>query len=150
MLGVRYEVPTGKRRWWTLTKSENERIVHEINEALNNHDFDSALSYCADDMVYVGPSRTRHNKQETREVMIRFNKAFRNTIRIDRMISTDNNVVGEATWTLTHKGEYFGIPATHKTVELETIGIMDLEAGKVKLWKIYANMRRLEQALRKQ
>jgi len=69
-------------------------------------------------------------------------------IRVDRMVSQGNTVVAEATITGTHKGEYLGIPATGKSIELPFVHIYDLEDGKVKLMKYYANLHSLLQQLR--
>ena len=67
--------------------------------------------------------------------------------KLERMVSQGDTVVWEVTATGTHKGEYLGIPATNKKWELPEVHILDFEAGKVKLWKGYANTQRLIQQL---
>jgi steroid delta-isomerase-like uncharacterized protein len=130
------------------TEEENLQVVRDLTEAYNNNDVDGILSHYAEDVVYVGPSGTRHEKQATRDVITGFKAAFRDSRRIDRMIAQGNTVVLESTWEGTHKGEYLGIPATHKTITLPFVDILDFESGKIIVTKLYTNIRRLEQALR--
>lgn len=131
-----------------MAESENEKVVRKMIAAYNNGDVDAWLSLGTDDMVYVGPSGTRHDKAMTRQVFITFQKAFHTSQRIERIVSHGNTVWAETNQMLQHRGEYLGIPATNKTIELPGVTIVDFEAGKIKLSKYYVNIRRLEQALR--
>ena len=53
------------------------------------------------------------------------------------MVSEGDTVWVEYTDTGTHKGAWAGIPATNKKVEYPLVLILDFEAGKVKLYKLY-------------
>jgi steroid delta-isomerase-like uncharacterized protein len=51
---------------------------------------------------------------------------------VDDLISSDDKTVARVTATATHKGEFMGIPATGKRVELQLIDIMRFDdAGRV-------------------
>lgn len=70
--------------------------------------------------------------------------AFPDSIsRIDRMVSQGDTIVVKSTFTGTHKGDWFGIPATNKKVEYPELSIYDFEAGKVKLLKHFFDRLRL-------
>ena len=62
--------------------------------------------------------------------------------KLERIVSQGKTAVTEVTATGTHKGEYYGMPATRAQVH-----ILDFEAGKVKLWKAYADTQRLIEQL---
>lgn len=131
-----------------MSESENERVVREITEALNRRDLDAVMDHIADDVTYVEASGNRRNKEELRRQFASTLRIFPDSrFRVDHMVSQGNTVAAELTMTGTHKGEWAGIPATNKKVEVPGVHIYDFEAGKVKLWKLYYNVRRLRQQL---
>lgn len=121
-----------------MSESENGRVVREIFEAFNRHDLDAVMNHLADDVTAIWPDGTRRDRKGIRKACAYLFEAFPdNRTRVDRMVSQGNTVVVEYIGVGTHKGEYLGIPATNKTYEMPIVWILDFEAGKVKLWKVY-------------
>jgi steroid delta-isomerase-like uncharacterized protein len=60
---------------------------------------------------------------------------------IHSMIARDDIVITELTWTTTHTGDYFGIPATGKTSAHNGIVVRRFEDGKiVESWEIWDDL----------
>jgi steroid delta-isomerase-like uncharacterized protein len=132
-----------------MSESENESTVLKGFEAFNRQDIDALMESITDDFKYDSVTRYRLDKEEYRKFMDVLYTAFSDfRIRVNRMVSQGNTVVAETTITGTHKSEYLGIPATGKSIELPAVYICDLEAGKVKLMKYYANLQSLLRQLR--
>ena len=132
-----------------MSESENERVVLEFFEALDRGDVDTIMEHFADDSTVILATMQKFDKEGLRKVLARWFVTFPDyKTHIDRMISQGNTVVAEYTYTMTHTGEYLGIPATNKKIEVPSVCIFDFEAGKVKLWKNYYNARRVERFLR--
>jgi steroid delta-isomerase-like uncharacterized protein len=128
-----------------LTERENEKIVEKIFEDMNRHDdLEAVFSHYSDDITGVLPSGTIIDKEEMRRRRpIGFMAACPDLkFRIDRMVSQGDTVWVEYTATGTHKGDLFGIPATNKKFEYQSVFIYDIEAGKVKRYKCYFSMLR--------
>ena len=137
------------RRDVELTERENEKIVQKIIEAVNRHDTDAMMGHVADDVMRVGASGTRYDNEGIRKEFADVLASFPDiSIRVDRMMSKGNTVWTEGSFSGTHKGELFGIPATNKKVGWPVVWIFDFEAGKVKLWKEYFNFQIVIQQLR--
>ena len=137
------------RRDVELTERENERVVQKIIEAVNRHDTDAMMDHVADDVMRVGASGTRYDNEGIRKEFADVLASFPDiSIRVDRMMSKGNTVWTEGSFSGTHKGELFGIPATNKKVGWPVVWIFDFEAGKVKLWKEYFNFQIVIQQLR--
>ncbi len=138
------------RRGVELTESENERVVEKIFESWDRHDLEALMSHFSDDVTVVTPSgRTVDKEGLRRMVAIEFSGFPDGRFRVDRMVSKGNTVWVESTFTGTHKGDWFGIPATNKKVEYPEVDIYDFEAGKVKLFKFYLDVRSIENQLNK-
>ena len=131
-----------------MSESENERVVKKIFEAYNRHDWDAMMDHFSDDATAVWPNGSRGDKEGIRKQNDALAIFPDSRVQVDRMVSQGNTVVVEWTFTGTHRGEWLGIPATNKKVENLGVWILDFEAGKVKLKKVYFNVRRLEQFLR--
>ncbi len=131
-----------------MSENENERISRKMKEAIDRLDADALFDYISDDFTYVFASGDRTDKEGFRRYLEGILPAFPDMkYKLERMVSQGDTVVWEVTATGTHKGEYLGIPATNKKWELPEVHILDFEAGKVKLWKGYANTQRLIQQL---
>jgi len=143
------QVPINEGEREKVSGSENESNVLKGFEAFNRRDLDAIMEQLTDDFAYISVTRYRMDREEYRKFMDVMYASFPDVrIRVDRMVSQGNTVVAEATITGTHKGEYLGIPATGKSIELPFVHIYDLEDGKVKLMKYYANLHSLLQQLR--
>lgn len=59
------------------------------------------------------------------------------TVEICRQVAEDNTVTTHKIFHCTHKGEFMGIPATGKNVDIEVMDIIRLEDGKfIEHWNV--------------
>ena len=124
-----------------MSESENEKVVREMVDAVNRHDVEAFLEYCADDVVAIYSSLNRYEGKEEwgRDLAHEWETVPDTNLRIMSMISGGNTVVLEWYWKGTITGDYHGIPATNKTYEAPGVWIIEFEKGKVKLVKYYWN-----------
>jgi len=128
---------------------QNEMVVRKIQETYNRKDLDAMLEYYSDDVTVLMSWGDKVDKESLRKIMTDWIEVFPDgSERIERMLSIENTVVVEKHWKATHKGEIFGIPATHKEVKLYGAEIFDFESGLIKQQKLFWNFRNLEQQLR--
>ena len=131
-----------------MSVNKNEKIVLDSFEAFNRQDFDAIMELVTDNFTYFSVTRYSLNREEYRKFLDDTSAPFTDfKITVERTVSQGNVVVAETILTGTHKGEYLGIPATGKSIELPAVYIFDFEAGKIKLIKYYANLQSLLQQL---
>ena len=120
-----------------MTERENEIVIKKIVEAWNRHDQEAFMSHLSDDVTIVWPSGRTVDKEGLRKEFD-YSTFPDGRFRVDRMVSQDDTVWVESTFTGTNKGDWFRIPATNKTVEYPEVDIYDFDGGgKVKLFKLY-------------
>jgi steroid delta-isomerase-like uncharacterized protein len=116
----------------------NEEVVRAVLEAVNRRDTEADQPHLADDLEYVNPSVGQTDKRGWREFHTGFYAAFPDlNIRVDRLLSAGDTVVAEARVTGTHRGEFGGLPATNRAVDVPAAFIVDVADGQVKRWHTY-------------
>ena len=68
-------------------------------------------------------------------------------IDFERIVTQGDTVVVEYVMSGTHKGKLGGVQATNKIVEVPFVDILELERGKIRLWKDYCNTALIKQQL---
>ena len=132
-----------------MSINKNVRLALKGFEAFNRQDKDALMELFADNFTYDSVTRYKLDKEGYLKFLNVMYTTFPDIkLHVDRIISQGNTVVAETTITGTHKKEYLGIPATGKSIKLPAVYIFDLEAGKVKLTKYYANLQSLLEQLR--
>jgi steroid delta-isomerase-like uncharacterized protein len=107
------------------------------------------VTFLADDAVVVMQDYRRENKEETVNSYNWFFSVFPDAqMNIDLLMSQDETVVAELTFTGTHKGELFGIQPTNKVATLQEVWICDFKDGKIISWREYFNPEPILQKLR--
>ena len=127
-----------------MTESENEKIVKELFEAYNRRDIDFIINSFADDLIFVLPSGETIGKDELPQVYSMLFDVFQDgKWSTPRVISKGNVVAVEILVEGTHKGEFLGIPATDKKIEIPAVWFIDFnEEEKIERVVDYWNERR--------
>ena len=127
-----------------LTESENEKIVKELFEAYNRRDIDFIINHFADDLIFVQPSGETIGKDELPQAYSMLFDVFQDgKWSIPRVISKGNVVAVEILVEGTHTGEFLGIPATGKKIDVHAVWFIDFnEEGKIERVIDYWNERR--------
>ena len=116
-----------------MSIEENKNIVRRYQEAYNNCDFDSLAELLAADVltpnIIAGmPSGLEGAKVVHQTTLIGMPDYHTN---IEDLIAKGDTVVARVTMTGTHTGNFWGIPATGKRVNLTGIYIVRIANGKI-------------------
>ena len=127
-----------------MTESDSEKIVKELFEAYNRRDIDFIINSFADDLIFVSPSGETIGKNELPQVYSMLFDVFQDgKWSTPRVISKGNVVAVEILVEGTHTGEFLGIPATGKKIDVHAVWFVDFnEEGKIERVIDYWNERR--------
>ncbi len=127
-----------------MIEGEYEKIVKEIFEAYNRRDIDFIINSFADDLIFVLPSGETIGKDGLPQAYSNLFDVFQDgRWSTPRVISKGNVVAVEILVEGTHKGEFLGIPATDKKIEIPAVWFIDFnEEGKIERVVDYWNERR--------
>jgi len=133
-----------------MSEKDNEKAVQKLYEEYTRRNLDAVMDLLADDVTYVDVFGTTYDKKGMRKFFKEFYlETFSDQrLRADRIVSKGNTVMVEYTWSGKHVKDWAGIPAKGKKFEGHGVEIFVFEAGKVKLYKTYANPDILIQRLR--
>ncbi|NOT05371.1 MAG: ester cyclase [Anaerolineales bacterium] len=116
-----------------MSIEENKNIVRRYQEAYNNCDFDALAELVSADVltpnIIAGmPSGLEGAKVVHQTTLIGMPDYHTN---IEDLIAKGDKVVARVTMTGTHTGNFWGIPATGKRVNLTGIYIVRIANGKI-------------------
>jgi steroid delta-isomerase-like uncharacterized protein len=119
---------------------KNENVVKSLIEAYNRQSPSDMVIFLADDVEVVMQDYRKENKEETENSYNWFFSVFPDAnMSVDLIMSQDETVVVELTFTGTHKGELFGIQPTNRVVTCPEVWICDFKDGKIISWREYFN-----------
>jgi steroid delta-isomerase-like uncharacterized protein len=125
---------SGRRR--NMSLEENKAIVRSIFEdGLNRGEVDKIAAMTAPDFfdhdIHVETS-IPGGPEDLREALVAIRKGFPDIdVSVEDVIAEGDKVVVRNTWRGTHQGEFNGIPATGRRIEIEGIVIWRIENGKI-------------------
>ena len=113
--------------------AQNKETVRRwIQEVWNTGNPGLIDDLMADDMVDHNPLPGLPPGREARkQILAMFHAAFEVKIRLDLLLEDGDYVTDRWSATLTHTGEFMGLPATGKTAQLTGIDISRLADGKI-------------------
>ena len=116
-----------------MITNTNEKIIDRyFEEILSNGNFVDADEILTPDFVIHGLEtlRDRESFIEVQSTVLR--EAFPDIrFEVEDMIGDQSKVAVRSTMRATHQGEYLGIAATDRKVEVETVMIFRLSDGKI-------------------
>ena len=99
--------------------SRNAEVVRAVLEAVNRGDTDGDQAYLAEDGVYRNPAVGETDKSGWREFHAGAYAAFPDfRVTIDRLLSTGDTVIVEGRVTGTQRGEFGGMPASQRAIDV--------------------------------
>ena len=124
-----------------MTPEQNKAIVRRMNkEFIEGGNMDTFNEIFAPDFInQTAPAGTPTGPDG---VVYFFNHLLKSAfpdlkVVIHDQVAQDDKVTTRKSFLATHKGEFFGVPATNKTVVMEVIDIVRLRDGKfVEHWGI--------------
>ncbi len=113
-----------------MSAEENKRILARGFDAMNKQDFD-ALAKVIDENYINHSFPDARGPEGFRQVIGMFFAAFPDMhVDVADMIAEGDKVASRGTWRGTHKGEFMGIPATGKPIEIGYSDVWRFEHGK--------------------
>lgn len=135
----------------TEARSNAEQIVEEYTDMWNERDFSKIPTLVSESFVVYnstlpgGSADGRDGLEEwMREVTTGF-PDFRVEV-LDRLASEDT-VMTEVKYRMTHEGEFNGIPPTGREVEIDGMAKLRIEDGKIEEHRDYVDQRDLLEQL---
>jgi steroid delta-isomerase-like uncharacterized protein len=115
-------------------EEQNKALIKRYIEGMNIRNADIIMEvYASNSFTYFPSGSTTPTSQEESIEMtkIYFNAFPDLTHSIEELITSGDKVIVRFTARGTHKGEFYGIPATGNMIELSGIAIFRIEDGKV-------------------
>ena len=124
------------------------KIVKTLYDDFNRRDMDACWSPLAEDVTWVDPWGNEHDKNGVRAFYDHLLESFPDMkVWANRTVSQGNTAVVEFYESMTHIGEFFGIPPTNKKVNFQGVEIYEFQNGKVKHFRNYCNPNRIVEYL---
>jgi steroid delta-isomerase-like uncharacterized protein len=123
-----------KLRAQARTEAQNLALVKGMWQAWISGDYDAYRNALSPDYVWRSPSNLADplSREKTIEAGRALRQAFPDAdYSLEEMIASGDKVITRFIMRATHLGEFQGIPATGKKIELSGIAIVRLENGKV-------------------
>src|ERR671939_592195 len=118
--------------------SQGEDILRAVLEMANRHDADAIQAYLAEDMRFQNPITGDSDTSGMHAVHSAIFAGFPDVeYRIERLLSQADSVVVECTVVGTHQGEFAGVPATGKSMNLPVAFCVEVAGRKVADWRSY-------------
>jgi steroid delta-isomerase-like uncharacterized protein len=117
-----------------MAARENKAIARRIfEEVINTGDLSLADQFIAQEMVsHNNPPDAPSGIEGFKHFVTTFRAAFPDlTFTIEDMITERDKVVARVSLRGTHKGDFMGVPATGRSVEMDSIDIMRFAEGKL-------------------
>lgn len=115
---------------------KKEAFVKKVVGVYNGHKVDAFDEILADDCVLVRNGVEASGKQAIKDVLAKLYKAFPDIeYEIDDVIVSGDKLALRWRGHGTHKGDYFGIPATNREASYDGITLYELAGDKIaRIW----------------
>lgn len=116
---------------------ENKALVCRVIKLWNRRDMDAFFKLCAPEYVEHLPTGDI-NLEQLKQFAPKFFAAFPDIrITLKDMVAEGDKVALLANWKATHQGEYMGIPATGKKIDIPVAYIIKIAGGRwVEFWNV--------------
>ena len=120
-----------------MSTKENKALVRRAVEFWNRRDLDAFFKVLSPEYVEHLPSGDV-TLEQLKKYADNFFTAFPDIeIIIKDMVAEGDKVAVLVNWQATHRGEYLGIPATGKKIDIDVAMIIRIKAGKwVEFWNV--------------
>ncbi len=116
---------------------DNKALIRRVIELWNRRDMDAFFEVLAPEYVEHLPSGDVSLEQLKKYAHTFFNAFPDIKITIKDMVAEEDKVAALVNWKATHQGEYLGIPATGKKIDIDVVMIIKIKDGKwVEFWNV--------------
>jgi steroid delta-isomerase-like uncharacterized protein len=125
-----------------------KQLVRDYAEMWSDHDASRIPDIVSESFRGELPKvQTLHGQEDLEAYMNEFTAAFPDfQVEITDMIASGDMVMAEGIYTMTHEGEFNGIPPTEREVEIRAMTKFRIEDGKIQEhWDYHDRQEMLEQ-----
>lgn len=120
-----------------MSIKENKALVRHVVELWNRRDMEAFFKLLAPEYVEHLPSGDISLEQLKKYAHTFFNAFPDINITISDMVAEGDKVAVLVNWKATHKGEYMGMPATGKKIDITVAMIIKIAGGRwVEFWNV--------------
>lgn len=127
--------------------SEAEQLMQQYAELWSEQDFSNISDVVSESFVHKtppAPNGEARGPDGVEEFMRRFTSAFPDfQAEIVDSLSSGDRAAVETKFTMTHEGEFNGIPPTGREVEIQSLAIVQTADGKLQEIREYADRQEL-------
>ena len=120
-----------------MSIEENKKLVRHVIDLWNKRDMEGFFKLCAPEYIEHLPTGDV-TLEQLNQFAPRFFTAFPDIkITIKDMVAEGEKVAAFVNWKATHRGEYMGIPATGKKIDINVAFLVKIAEGKwVEFWNV--------------
>lgn len=121
------------------TTTDAERVATDYVELWNERAFERIPDLVSESFVHVDPDGSEVHGRDGMEAYIRgILSGFPDLhVAVTDMVSSGNTVMYEATLTMTHEGEFEGIPPTGRELAIREMATIEVSDGRVEAHRVY-------------
>jgi steroid delta-isomerase-like uncharacterized protein len=131
-----------------MMAEKNKQLMSQLYDAYNAKDWDKISTFIAADYVEHNPMPNQKPGLEgMKETFTMMTSAFPDfKVTANKIIAEGDHVCNYYTVTATHQGDWMGMPATGKSMNVEGIEIVRIANGKVvEHWEVFDAMKMMTQ-----
>jgi steroid delta-isomerase-like uncharacterized protein len=119
--------------------TDAERVATDYVELWNERAFERIPDLVSESFVHVDPNGSEVHGRDGMEEYIRGILSGFPDLHVDvtEMVSSGGTVMYEATLTMTHEGEFEGIPPTGRELEIPEMATIEVADGTVEAHRVY-------------
>ena len=131
-----------------MAERDNLQVAEQVVAALNAHDLDRYLILIDDSYVGENEFRTLQGREAARQMLEMYFKAFPD-LRVEsrQILTSGDHVIARTRLTGTHKGDFLGIPATNRPIDIQSCAVTEIRNGKITRSRVYSENAKLFQQL---
>jgi steroid delta-isomerase-like uncharacterized protein len=131
------------------TTTDAERVATDYVELWNERAFGRIPELVSKSFVHVDPDGSEvHGREGLEGYMRGILSGFPDLhVAVTDMVSSENTVMYEATLTMTHEGEFEGIPPTGRKLEIREMATVEVADGTVEAHRVYYDNRETRRQL---
>ncbi|MBN1160739.1 MAG: ester cyclase [Dehalococcoidales bacterium] len=120
-----------------MSIKENKNLVRHVVDLWNKRDMEGFFKLCAPEYIEHLPTGDV-TLEQLKQFAPRFYNAFPDIIiTIKDMTAEGDKVAALVNWQATHRGEYMGIPATGRKIDINVAILIKVAGGKwIEFWNV--------------
>lgn len=127
---------------------QSEQLSSEYLEIWNERDYSRIPDVVSESFTGIPRSGEYHGQDGLEEWIDDITSAFPDfEVEVVDEVVEGGTIMSEVKYTMTHEGEFLGIPPTGETIEVRGMGKARVEDGKIEESRVYTDLREIAEKL---